>query len=149
MKYLELSFMQDFLDVVNASGVSVKPEHTAQHSHQGVLDEIKFLKSKQGFVWLGGNNAGGAFLKRKDRQIELISQDVVKVPEHVAYAVRHFMDFEILQTAFGCAGKKKFTLLREHTVNMDALKAEIYQHENGAHIQIVCRKEQIFPIDFE
>lgn len=147
MKHFGTDFMQDFLTVVNASGISVRPEHIAQHSHGEVLAEIEHLTSKQNFVYL--QSPSGIFLKRKDAQIELIRDDVSRQPEHVGWIVETIEDFARLYESFALTRTElgTFTFLEEQEFDNFTLKWAMFQHSNGAVVQIIWRKTPIFPTE--
>jgi len=140
MKYLEQGFATDFFDVLRASGVVATLEHIAIHT-SNIQFEIELLTA-HGFACVFKNDIC-AFLKNGAEQIELIFPE--NAPEHAGWKVESLEDFARLHESFIMFGNKSFTLLPEHNINRDDLKAMMFQHKNGAVIQIVWRERDLFP----
>jgi hypothetical protein len=144
MKNLDPRFLVDFFSALTYANVKAKPEHVARHSY-GLQIEVEYLTSEQRFTCLL-NTGSVAFLKRGDQQIELILPEAA--PEHVGWAVSSLDDFEKLYAhLITDKNPRSFTLLPDFNINRDDLKAVMFKHnESEAVVQIVCRKEPIFPL---
>jgi hypothetical protein len=143
MKYLEQSFATDFFAVLNASGVKAELEHIAIHTNN-INFEVDFLTKGRGFVCVFQNDIC-AFLKKGAEQIELIYPE--NAPEHAGWKVETIEDFNKVYEAFGLQGENSFTLVPEHTIDRDDLRAVMFLHLNGAYVQIVWREKNLFPVE--